>query len=121
MKQSELSTNIAPMKKSIVSILLAFVFIGMLSTTIVISYQSNLFEVFSSLWTLPWFKATLIDFYFNQFIIYLIVLHLEKYRFIRTIPWLIAFICLGSMASAVYFLYYINFKSKGIFDDKQLN
>lgn len=98
------------MNNVIKSTILTVFLLTMIVTTVVVSLQSNLFVVFPDLIKIPWFNATLIDFYLNQFMIWGIVLHLEKYKFIKTLPWLVFMICFGSMATAIYFLIYINKK-----------
>jgi H+/Cl- antiporter ClcA len=81
----------------------------MIFITIKTSLESNLFVELPSLWAIPWFKATIIDFYLNQLILYGLVLYLEK-NFLRTVPWLILFFIFGSIGTALYGLYYFNWK-----------
>lgn len=100
------------MNKTVQNSILIVFLLSMIVTTVYVSLQSNLFVVFPDLIKIPWFNATLIDFYLNQLIIYGILLHLEKYKFLKTLPWLVFMICFGSMASAIYFLMYLNKKGK---------
>lgn len=100
------------MKKPLENLILVTFLVGMIVTTILTSFESNLFLVLPELIKIPWFNATLIDFYFNQLMLYGILLHLEKYRIVKTLPWLVAMICLGSMATSAYLLYYLNIKTK---------
>jgi len=73
----------------------------MLGTTLWASSQQNLFTEFSWTGSAVWFKATLIDFYINQFIIWLLVVYLEKNNFMKAI-WFLMFFCLGSMGTCLY-------------------
>ncbi|MFZ4712548.1 MAG: DUF1475 family protein [Bacteriovoracaceae bacterium] len=100
-------------KKLFLNLILVTIFVAMLVITIKTSLESNLFVVYPSLFIIPWFKATIVDFYFNQLILYGLVVYLEK-KLIYTIPWLILFLVLGSMGTALYFLYYINFRNSSL-------
>ena len=100
------------MNIKISNVVLISFFIIMVTATIHTSLQSNLFVVFPDLVKIPWFNATLIDFYLNQLMLYGILIHLEKYKFVKTLPWFVAMICLGSMATSVYLVYYLNFKKR---------
>ena len=64
------------------------------------SMKSNLWEVLPTLTQEPWFVTTIIDFYFNIAIISLWVLYKE--RLLTAIIWIIAFICGGSITTALY-------------------
>jgi hypothetical protein len=96
-------------KKIHLNFIFLLIAIFMIAVTIDTSLKSNLFLELPSLWAIPWFKATIIDFYLNQFILYGLVLYLEK-KFIRTVPWLILFFIFGSIGTALYGLYYFNVK-----------
>jgi hypothetical protein len=78
----------------------------MLSTTIWASYEASLWEVLPGLWERPWFKATIIDFYLNQFIIVGIIYHIER-SWIKALLWSVLGFCFGSMFSALYFAWYL--------------
>ena len=94
-------------KKFNLNLIFLFIVIFMIAVTIKTSLESNLFVELPSLWAIPWFKATIIDFYLNQLILYGLVLYLEK-NFFRTVPWLILFFIFGSIGTALYGLYYFN-------------
>jgi len=90
------------MKKSLI-ILFSFLFILMFATTIWASMHQNLFTEFSFSNSPQWFKATLIDFYINQMILWLGVVYLEKSHLAKLL-WLVIFICLGSMGTCLYLI-----------------
>jgi hypothetical protein len=85
---------------------LSIIFIAMLTTTIWASLQIGLPTALETLWPMAWFKATIIDFYFNQYIIVGIIHYLDR-SWLKTLGWLILCTGLGSMASAIYFILYI--------------
>lgn len=87
----------------IISVILFFLMLG---TTIWASLQQNLFTEFSWTGSEVWFKATLIDFYINQFFIWLWVCYRER-NFFHFIFWFILFFCFGSMGTAIYIMYSI--------------
>ncbi len=78
-------------------------FLLMLATTFWASFQQNLFTEFSWTGSPMWFKATLVDFYINQIILWFWVCVLEKKVWIR-IVWLILFVCFGSMGTCAYII-----------------
>ncbi len=67
------------------------------------SVKSNLWDVLPALNQEPWFTTTILDFYFNITIISLWTLYKEK-NIVTAIVWIIAFVCLGSIATALYVL-----------------
>jgi hypothetical protein len=73
----------------------------MLYTTIETSIASNLLEEWPTLVAIPWMQATLIDFYINIAFIFLWVVYRERTLAAKT-GWLVALVCLGSMATAAY-------------------
>lgn len=79
-------------------------FILMLITTIWAFSQQNLFTQFSWTNSPMWFQATLVDFYINQFILWLGVFYLEPKKVLSLI-WLIVFICFGSMGTTSYIIF----------------
>ncbi len=83
---------------------------AMIAITVHTSIQSNLFEVWNELGAQPWMRATLWDFYFNITIISAWVVYKEK-KVIPSVFWIIAFILLGSIATAFYvFLQFMKLK-----------
>ena len=78
-------------------------FFLMLGTTIWAGQQQNLLTEFSWTGSPMWFKATLVDFYINQIILWLWVCALEKKMWIKGV-WLILFVCFGSMGTCAYAL-----------------
>lgn len=81
----------------------AILFFLMLATTIYASSHQNLFTEFSFNGSPEWFKATLIDFYINQIILWFWVVTIEK-KVIAKVFWLIFFICFGSMGTTLYII-----------------
>ncbi len=65
------------------------------------SMKSNLFEVWNDLRAQPWMTTTLVDFYFNIAIISAWTIYREA-NAVKSILWIIAFIILGSIATAFY-------------------
>lgn len=63
--------------------------------------QSNLFQLPAAVLNEPWFRTTLIDFYFNIAILSVWVIYKEA-SLKRSILWVISFIALGSIATAFY-------------------
>lgn len=92
------------MNKTVQIIFFFLLLLLMLGTTIWAGLQQNLFTEFSWTGSPMWFKATLVDFYINQFILWLWVAYLEKNNFVRAL-WLILFFCFGSMGTAAYIIY----------------
>jgi len=88
------------------SALFAFMCYKVIST----SFESNLFEQWDFLGSIPWMRATLWDFYANIFIITLWMFYKEK-SIILKISITILFVCLGSIATLAYVLVYL-FKLK---------
>ncbi|GGI27537.1 hypothetical protein GCM10008119_28150 [Pedobacter mendelii] len=74
------------------------------------SLESNLFEQWDFLGSIPWMRATLWDFYANIFIIALWMFYKEK-SIILKISMAILFVCLGSIATLAYVLVHL-FKLK---------
>jgi hypothetical protein len=72
-------------------------------TAIVIAtcLKSDMFHLHPLVATEPWFTTTLTDFYFNITILSSWVIYRENNWF-RSTVWIIAFICLGSIATAFY-------------------
>jgi hypothetical protein len=65
------------------------------------SCQSDMFHLPVVVLNEPWFKTTLVDFYFNITIISSWVIYKENNLF-RSILWIVAFVLLGSIATAFY-------------------
>lgn len=65
--------------------------------------ESNLFKERDFLGSIPWMRATLWDFYANALVIYLWICYKEPGILLK-VMWLVAMICLGSIASCVYIL-----------------
>lgn len=81
----------------------AFLFSLMLAMTLYASSHQNLFTEFSFSGSPEWFKATLVDFYINQIILWFWVVAIEK-KTIAKIFWLIFFVCFGSMGTTLYII-----------------
>ena len=84
---------------------LKFLFLGMSMFMIylatITSMQSDMFHLSPLVLNEPWFKTTLVDFYFNITIISAWVIYKEA-NFLRSLVWILLFILLGSIATAFY-------------------
>ncbi len=89
--------------KNALIILFGFLFIYIVYTVISTSLESNLFEEWNFLASIPWMKATLVDFYVNTVVIFVWMAFREKSWGVR-ILWLIPFVLLGSIATTAYVL-----------------
>lgn len=87
--------------KNLFLALFTLLFIYIVYTVIDTSLQSNLFKEWDFLASIPWMKATLVDFYINTVIIFVWMAFREKLWSVR-IAWLIPFVLLGSIATTLY-------------------
>jgi hypothetical protein len=78
-------------------------FIYIVYTVISTSIESNLFKEWDFLASIPWMKATLIDFYINTIVIFAWMSLREK-KWTARILWLLGFVFLGSIATTLYVL-----------------
>ncbi len=67
------------------------------------SIESDMFNLNPVVLNEPWFKTTLFDFYFNITIISAWMVYKEA-NWVRSVFWILAFILLGSIATAFYVL-----------------
>lgn len=72
-------------------------------TVVSTSLESNLFKEWDFLSSIPWMKATLVDFYINTVVIFAWMSFREN-KWSARILWLLLFILLGSMATTLYVL-----------------
>ncbi|MDA8791833.1 DUF1475 domain-containing protein [Bacteriovoracaceae bacterium] len=91
------------MNKTIKIIFFTILFFIMLATTFWAGFQQNLLTDFGWTTSPMWFKATLVDFYLNQLILFLWVWVLED-NFLIKLIWFVLFICFGSMGTALYII-----------------
>ena len=89
-------------KNIIIALLLASL-ISMIVITTMASVEEGVFEALIRLWDEIWFKATILDFYINQLIIWGFICWYEK-NLVKSLLWLILCLCFGSMASAFYLI-----------------
>ncbi|MDF2455364.1 MAG: hypothetical protein K0R51_1357 [Cytophagaceae bacterium] len=82
-------------------LLVALVF--MIYIVVSTSLESNLFQEWDYLASIPWMRATLWDFYANILLIYLWVIYKEKNIFLIFL-WAVLFFCLGSIGTIAYVL-----------------
>jgi hypothetical protein len=82
---------------------LLVVLIFMIYIVVSTSLESNLYQEWDFLSTIPWMRATLWDFYANILVIYLWVIYKEKNMGVILL-WAILFFCLGSLATIGYVL-----------------
>ena len=78
-------------------------FVYIVYTVISTSIESNLFKEWDFLASIPWMKATLIDFYINTIVIFSWMSFREKNWQVRFM-WLLLFVFLGSIATTFYVL-----------------
>jgi len=76
------------------------------------SMQSDMFHLSPAVLNEPWFKTTLVDFYFNITIISAWVVYKEN-NLLRSVWWIVSFILLGSIATAFYIFLQLNGLRKG--------
>jgi len=90
---------------------LKYLFLGislfMVYLAIRTSMQSDMFHLSPIVLNEPWFKTTLVDFYFNITIISSWVIYKEN-NWLKALLWIIAFILLGSIATAFYVFLQLN-------------
>lgn len=95
---------------------LKYLFLGMslfmVYLAIRTSMQSDMFHLPSLVLNEPWFKTTVVDFYFNITIISSWVIYKENH-WLKGIFWIAAFISLGSIATAFYVFLQLNKLRKG--------
>ncbi len=73
--------------------------------------KSDMFHLSPIVLNEPWFSTTLVDFYVNIAIISIWVIYKEN-NWLRSLLWIIGFICLGSIATTFYvFLQLASLKS----------
>jgi hypothetical protein len=84
-------------------IFFSLLFIWMCYQVITTSINSNLFEQWNFLGSIPWMRATLWDFYANVTVIFFWLCYKEKSIILKFI-WLILLVALGSIASCAYVL-----------------
>ncbi len=86
--------------------------LAMVYLVIVTSMASNLFQLPAVVVNEPWFKTTLVDFYFNITIFSVWVVYKEA-QWLRSLLWILAFILLGSIATCFYvFLQFVTIKKE---------
>ena len=95
---------------------LKFFFLGMSLIMVYLairtSMQSDMFHLPTIVINEPWFKATLVDFYFNITIVSSWMFYKENNLF-KGMLWLVAFIALGSIATAFYVFLQLNKMREG--------
>ena len=87
--------------KTLLKVIFGFISLFMIYWVFLTSMKSDMFHLSAAVLHEPWFTTTLIDFYFNIFIISAWVVYRERALW-AAILWVIAFICLGSIATAFY-------------------
>ena len=90
---------------------LKFLFLGMSLAMVYLairtSMQSDMFHLSPIVLNEPWFKTTLVDFYFNITIISAWMIYKEN-NLLRSLWWIVSFILLGSIATAFYVFLQLN-------------
>lgn len=88
-------------KHLLIKAVLLFISFFMIGVAVWTSLQSNLWLEGPRLLREPWMAATLIDFYFNIFIISLWVVYRESSP-LKSAAWVVSFVALGSISTAYY-------------------
>ena len=95
---------------------LRYLFLGMslfmVYLAIRTSMQSDMFHLSGAIVNEPWFRTTLVDFYFNITIISSWMVYKEN-NLLKSLLWIIAFIILGSIATGFYVFLQLNNLRKG--------
>jgi hypothetical protein len=85
-------------------IFLSVVWLWMIFVVVTTSLESNLMKEWAFLSSIPWMRATLWDFYGNVLVIYVWLCYKER-NILKCVVWLVAFFCLGSIASIGYLIW----------------
>ena len=88
-------------RKNLLKVIFGSISLFMIYWVFVTSTKSDMFHLPAAVLHEPWFTTTLVDFYFNIFIISAWVVYRER-ALLASVIWIIAFICLGSIATAFY-------------------
>lgn len=80
---------------------------GMVVLVVITSLQSNMFQLPSEVVNEPWFRTTLVDFYFNICVIAAWTIYKEA-NVLKASVWILSFIFLGSIATCFYVFLQIN-------------
>ncbi len=91
------------MNRTLLITLFSALCLYMIYTVISTSLESNLFKEWSYLGSIPWMRATLIDFYTNIAVLFAWVVYKEKSWLVRAV-WLLLFVGLGSIGVTAYVL-----------------
>jgi hypothetical protein len=89
--------------KTVLKAIFGSISVFMVYLVIATSVKSDMFHLPAVVLNEPWFRTTLVDFYFNIFIISAWVVYRERALW-ASILWIIAFIGLGSIATTFYVL-----------------
>lgn len=84
-------------------VIFTILFLWMCYTVVTTSIESNLFQQWDFLGSIPWMRATLWDFYTNVAVIFLWLCYKEN-KLLPKLIWLILLVALGSIASCAYVL-----------------
>lgn len=91
------------MKRRSLILFFGSIFLAMVWVTVAASLDRSVLVAAKDIWADPWGKATLFDTYFAFLVVYLGVFFREGSWLSKTL-WLLAFLSLGNLAIAVYFL-----------------
>ena len=75
--------------------------LSMVALVVVTSLKSNMFQLPPDVVNEPWFRTTLVDFYFNICVISAWTVYKEA-SLLRSTLWIVAFVLLGSIATCFY-------------------
>ncbi|MFC2135511.1 DUF1475 family protein [Bacteroidota bacterium] len=89
--------------KNFLIVVFGILFIYMIYTVVSTSIESNLFDEWDFLASIPWMQATLVDFYVNIVVIFAWMAFREK-SWTARILWLVGFVFLGGIITTLYVL-----------------
>ncbi|MCE1190187.1 MAG: DUF1475 domain-containing protein [Ignavibacteria bacterium] len=91
------------MNKNQLLIVFSILWFYIVYTVITTSMQSNLFTEWNYLASIPWMRATLVDFYINVVAIFTWIALRERSKLALTF-WLLGLVFLGSIATTTYII-----------------
>ncbi|MBP6342860.1 MAG: DUF1475 family protein [Candidatus Omnitrophica bacterium] len=94
-------TNIKSSQINLLKWFFGLLSFGMVVLVVITCLQSDMFNLPDSVVNEPWFRTTLVDFYFNISIISAWAIYKEA-NALRSVLWVLSFILLGSIGTCFY-------------------
>lgn len=94
-------TNIKSSQIKLLKLFFGLLSVGMIVLVVITCLQSDMFHLPDSVVNEPWFRTTLVDFYFNISIISAWAIYKEA-NVLRSVLWVLSFVFLGSIATCFY-------------------